>query len=147
MLSLRADCEHCFGLCCVAPAFFASADFAIDKSAGQPYPNLPADFRWAIHHRLRQQGFAGCTTYDCFGAGQKVAQITFAVQDWRQTPRIAAKMFNVFTIMRQLHELLWLLTEACHYNRLDRCMRSFVLRSTRPNASRLAAPKRCWRWT
>jgi hypothetical protein len=33
-LTLRADCERCFGLCCVAPAFAASADFAIDKDAG-----------------------------------------------------------------------------------------------------------------
>jgi uncharacterized protein YjbI with pentapeptide repeats len=74
---LRADCERCFGLCCVAPAFSASADFAIDKDAGCPCPNLQADFRCAIHDRLRQRGFAGCTVYDCFGAGQKVAQVTF----------------------------------------------------------------------
>jgi uncharacterized protein YjbI with pentapeptide repeats len=109
---LRADCERCFGLCCVAPAFSASADFAIDKEAGQPCPNLQSDFRCAIHHRLRQKGFPGCTVYDCFGAGQKVAQVTFGGQDWRRTPRIAAQMFEVFTIMRQLHELLWYLTEA-----------------------------------
>jgi uncharacterized protein YjbI with pentapeptide repeats len=50
--------------------------------------------------------------YDCFGAGQKVAQITFGGRDWRQTPRIAAQMFSVFAIMRQLHELLWYLSEA-----------------------------------
>lgn len=111
-LSLRADCERCFGLCCVAPAFSASADFAIDKDAGKPCPNLQTDFRCAIHHHLRQQGFPGCTVYDCFGAGQKVAQVTFGGQDWRRTPQIAAQMFEVFTIMRQLHELLWYLTEA-----------------------------------
>jgi uncharacterized protein YjbI with pentapeptide repeats len=111
-LSLRADCERCFGLCCVAPAFSASADFAIDKDAGHPCPNLQPDFRCSIHHRLRQQGFPGCSVYDCFGAGQKVAQVTFGGQDWRRTPRIAAQMFAVFTIMRQLHELLWYLTEA-----------------------------------
>lgn len=50
--------------------------------------------------------------YDCFGAGQKVSQVTFAGQDWRQVPRIAQQMFEVFTIMRQLHELLWYLAEA-----------------------------------
>jgi uncharacterized protein YjbI with pentapeptide repeats len=50
--------------------------------------------------------------YDCFGAGQKVSQVTFAGQDWRQAPRIAQQMFEVFTIMRQLHELLWYLAEA-----------------------------------
>jgi uncharacterized protein YjbI with pentapeptide repeats len=111
-LSLRADCERCFGLCCVAPAFSASADFAIDKDAGQPCPNLGSDFRCGIHNRLRQQGFPGCTVYDCFGAGQKVAQVTFGGQDWRRNPHIAAQMFEVLTIMRQLHELLWYLTEA-----------------------------------
>jgi len=111
-LSLRADCQRCFGLCCVAPAFSASADFAIDKPAGQPCPNLRSDFRCAIHHRLRQEGFPGCSVYDCFGAGQKVAQVTFGGRDWRQAPRTAKRMFEVFTIMRQLHELLWYLTEA-----------------------------------
>ncbi len=111
-MALRADCERCFGLCCVAPAFAASADFAIDKDAGQPCPNLGPDFRCGIHDRLGQLGFPGCAVYDCFGAGQKVAQVTFGGRDWRRTPRIAAQMFEVFTIMRQLHELLWYLAEA-----------------------------------
>jgi len=109
---LRADCEHCAGLCCVAPAFSASADFAIDKDAGQACPHLRPDFRCGIHARLRPLGFPGCAVYDCFGAGQKVSQVTFAGQDWRQAPQIAQPMFEVFTIMRQLHELLWYLAEA-----------------------------------
>jgi uncharacterized protein YjbI with pentapeptide repeats len=111
-LSLRADCERCFGLCCVAPGFSASADFAIDKDAGQACPHLQSDFRCGIHARLRQRGFPGCTVYDCFGAGQKVAQVTFGGRDWRQAPATAQQMFEVFTIMRQLHELLWYLAEA-----------------------------------
>jgi len=109
---LRADCARCAGLCCVAPAFSASADFAIDKAAGQPCPNLRPDFRCGIHARLRQRGFPGCAAYDCFGAGQKVTLGTFGGQDWRRAPGIAAQMFRVFTIMRQLHELLWYLGEA-----------------------------------
>jgi uncharacterized protein YjbI with pentapeptide repeats len=111
-LSLRADCAHCFGLCCVAPAFSASADFAIDKHAGQACPNLQSDFRCGIHSRLRQQGFRGCSVYDCFGAGQKVSQVIFGGQDWRRSPRTAKQMFDVFSIVRALHELLWYLTEA-----------------------------------
>jgi uncharacterized protein YjbI with pentapeptide repeats len=111
-LSLRADCQRCFGLCCVVPAFSVSADFAIDKDAGRPCPNLRQDFRCSIHDRLRPEGFGGCAVYDCFGAGQKVAQSTFGGQDWRQAPGIAEQMFQVFTIMRQLHELLWYLAEA-----------------------------------
>jgi uncharacterized protein YjbI with pentapeptide repeats len=109
---LRADCTHCFALCCVAPAFSASADFALDKPAGQPCQNLLADFRCSVHDQLRQRGFPGCTVYDCFGAGQQVAQVTFGGQDWRQAPDAAEQMFAVFGIMRQFHELLWYLSDA-----------------------------------
>jgi uncharacterized protein YjbI with pentapeptide repeats len=109
---LRADCSRCFGLCCVAPAFSASADFAITKPAGQPCPNLARDFRCGIHHDLRNRGFAGCTVFDCFGAGQKVAEVTYGGRDWRSNPQTAAQMFAAFAVMRQLHEVLWYVTEA-----------------------------------
>jgi len=111
-LSLRADCESCFALCCVAPAFSASADFAINKAAGRACPNLQPDFRCGIHPRLRESGFRGCTVYDCFGAGQKVSQVTFEGKDWRRNPGTAQPMFEVFPIMRDLHELLWYLSHA-----------------------------------
>jgi len=110
--SLRADCARCFGLCCVVPAFAASADFAIDKPAGRPCPNLRPDFRCAIHDRLRERGFPGCAGYDCFGAGQQVSQVTFGGQDWRRAPGLARQMFAVFPVVRQLHELLWYLDQA-----------------------------------
>ncbi|MFD0970823.1 pentapeptide repeat-containing protein [Plantactinospora endophytica] len=109
---MRADCERCFGLCCVVPAFAASSDFAIDKPAGRACPNLRADFRCGIHRDLRERGFAGCTVFDCFGAGQQVAQVTYRGRDWRTSPEIAASMVEVFPVVRQLHELLWYLTEA-----------------------------------
>jgi len=111
-LNLRADCQSCFALCCVAPAFLASTDFAIDKPAGQACPNLRPDFGCGIHTRLRQQGFGGCTAYGCFGAGQKVSQVTFGGQHWRGAPRTAQQMFKVFAVMRDLHELLWYVSEA-----------------------------------
>ncbi|MEU8709813.1 pentapeptide repeat-containing protein [Streptomyces sp. NPDC048565] len=110
--ALRADCASCFGLCCVALTLTASADFAINKDAGTPCPNLAEDFRCGIHARLRPAGFSGCTVYDCFGAGQKVSQETYAGRDWRTSPDTAQQMFQVFPVMRQLHELLWYLTEA-----------------------------------
>ncbi|MGW0821338.1 pentapeptide repeat-containing protein [Streptomyces sp. NPDC002845] len=113
LLDLRADCARCFGLCCVALPFAASADFARDKAAGRPCVNLQDDFRCGIHTRLRQEGFAGCTVYDCFGAGQRVSQVTFGGQDWRTGSREhARRMSDVFPVVRQLHELLWYLTEA-----------------------------------
>jgi uncharacterized protein YjbI with pentapeptide repeats len=111
-VDLRADCSRCFGLCCVALPFGASADFAIDKAAGEPCPHLEADHRCGIHDRLRDVGFRGCGVFDCFGAGQKVSQETFGGRSWRDDPGIARQMFEVFPVMRQLHEVLWYLVEA-----------------------------------
>jgi hypothetical protein len=50
--------------------------------------------------------------YDCYGAGQKIAQITFGGRDWRQDPSISGQMFAAFAVMRHVHELMWYLTEA-----------------------------------
>jgi uncharacterized protein YjbI with pentapeptide repeats len=112
-LELVADCSECFGLCCVAPAFAASSDFAIDKPAGRACPNLhDDDFSCTIHTSLRSRGFPGCTVYDCFGAGQHLAQDTFGGHSWRERPETAGPMFDAFHVMRQLHELLWYLTHA-----------------------------------
>ena len=64
---LRADCSRCAGLCCVAPAFAASADFAIDKPAGHACPNLRNDARCGIHAGFTGRGprrpetSSGCT--------------------------------------------------------------------------------------
>ncbi|MEV3993717.1 pentapeptide repeat-containing protein [Streptomyces sp. NPDC049837] len=109
--TLRGDCANCFGLCCVALPFAASADFAADKPAGTPCGNLAADFRCGIHERLRDRGYSGCTVYDCFGAGQKVSQVTFGGRDWRRDRDTAQRMFAAFPVVRQLHELLAYLTE------------------------------------
>ncbi|GAA1347240.1 pentapeptide repeat-containing protein [Arthrobacter roseus] len=109
---LAADCANCAGLCCVALAFAKSADFAFDKPAGDPCENLQDDFLCQIHPTLRDRGFKGCTVFDCFGAGQKVTQITYGGQTWRQAPEQRAEMFAVFPVVRQLQELLWYLNEA-----------------------------------
>jgi hypothetical protein len=109
---LRADCSRCAALCCVGPAFARSADFALDKPAGQPCPNLLADHRCGIHAELRDRGFPGCVVFDCFGAGQQIVQVTFGGADRRAAPEVAAGMFAALPVMRQLHELLWYLGEA-----------------------------------
>lgn len=111
-MGLRADCEKCFGLCCVSLYFSASEGFPKDKDAGQPCDYLQADFRCSVHKNLRDKGLKGCIAFDCFGAGQKVSQISFTGQDWRKAPESAKQMYEVFLIMRQLHELFWYLTEA-----------------------------------
>ena len=119
--SLRADCARCFALCCVVPAFNRSAEFALDKPAHQPCPHLATptgqpsagdDFGCTIHAELRPRGFGGCESFDCLGAGQQVAQHTFAGRSWRAHPETAELMFETFEVMRGLHELRWYLAEA-----------------------------------
>jgi uncharacterized protein YjbI with pentapeptide repeats len=109
---LRADCSRCAALCCVEPALTRSADFAIDKPAGQPCPNLGPDDGCTIHHQLRSSGFPGCAAYDCFGAGQHVVQVTFGGADWRRTRDVASDLFAAYRRVRDLHELLWYLADA-----------------------------------
>jgi hypothetical protein len=109
---LEADCRSCAGLCCVAPAFSKSSDFAIDKAPGRPCPNLGGDFRCTIHERLEPSGFKGCVVFDCFGAGQRITQETFHGRSWRDDRAVADEMFAALPVVRQLHEIMWLLTEA-----------------------------------
>ncbi|SDC91023.1 Pentapeptide repeat-containing protein [Sanguibacter gelidistatuariae] len=109
---LRGDCGSCFGLCCVALPFARSSDFAITKAAGTPCPNLEPTFGCGIHAKLRPSGFRGCTVYDCFGAGQQVAQVIYSGVSWREAPATMTEMFEVFPVVRHLHELIWYLTDA-----------------------------------
>jgi Pentapeptide repeats (8 copies) len=111
---LRADCSRCAGLCCVAPAFARSSDFAIDKPAGTACLHLLDDFRCEIHERLRPAGFAGCTVFDCFGAGQRTLQ-AYDGRSWREPEVVASQMFAVFDVLRALHELLWHLDEVLRH--------------------------------
>ncbi|BCW44133.1 pentapeptide repeat-containing protein [Arthrobacter sp. StoSoilB5] len=110
--TLRPDCGNCFALCCTALGFARSADFAIDKPAASACPNMASDFSCTIHQRLRPRGFSGCTVFDCFGAGQVVSQLTFGGTSWVQDPLSKSSMFAVFKVVKQLHEMLWYLSEA-----------------------------------
>lgn len=113
--SLKADCSNCFGLCCTALHLIASSDFAIDKPAGMPCPNLQEDFHCHIHSELRESGFKGCTVFDCLGAGQMIAQTTFGGQSWKDQPEYAEKMFRAFPVMEQLFEMIAFAAEALSY--------------------------------
>jgi uncharacterized protein YjbI with pentapeptide repeats len=96
----------------VALPLTRSADFPVDKPAGEPCRNLLADDRCGIHDRLRESGWKGCTVFDCFGAGQQLSQVTFRGVSWREDPSTAASMFAALPVLRQVHEVLALLTEA-----------------------------------
>lgn len=117
--NLRADCTRCFGLCCVVPFFDKSANFAFDKPARTPCRNLLVDSTCGIHAELRSSGMPGCTVYDCFGAGQQVSQVTCRGTDWRTDEELAGQMFDVFPIVRELHEQLWYLEEAAAHPAAD----------------------------
>ncbi len=118
-LGLIADCTQCFGLCCVGLSITTSADFAIDKPSGTACPNLLVDYGCGIHPQLRERGFAGCTTYDCFGAGQKISQVIFRGRSWREAPETAQQMFQSLPPLREVHQLLWFLIEALDRSPMD----------------------------
>ena len=107
---LVSDCSQCFGLCCVLLPFSASSGFGVDKPSGIPCLNLLDDDRCGIHATLREDGWPGCTVFECFGAGQQVSQVTYAGVSWREGGN-RAEMGAVLTVMRQLHEMLVHLAE------------------------------------
>lgn len=102
---LKADCTRCEALCCIATPFSASEDFALDKGAGEPCPNLGADHRCRIHSELAARGFPGCALYDCLGAGQRLTALF-------PRERGTAARNEAFLRLREVHQLLWRLTEA-----------------------------------
>jgi hypothetical protein len=87
-------------LCCVATAFDAGEDFAFSKRAGEKCRHL-CGARCGIHAQLATRGMRRCAAFDCYGAGQR------ATREVPEEQRHAA-----FFVLRELHELLWLLTEA-----------------------------------
>ena len=120
--SLRGDCSRCIGLCCVALAFDRGSQFGFDKPAGTPCRHLGDDNACAIHYHLERDGFAGCASYDCRGAGQLVTQM-FAGLSWRDSPAVARQMFAAFAKLREIQ----------------------VMRSVSPALqARLAPPDRRW---
>ncbi|WP_244296263.1 pentapeptide repeat-containing protein [Pseudoclavibacter terrae] len=108
----QSDCARCVALCCSALAFSRGDDFAHEKPAGKPCRNLDENLGCSIHAVLLERGYRGCTVFECHGAGQRVTQETFGGGDWREGEGLRDAMFAVFPLVRQLHEVLWLLTEA-----------------------------------
>jgi hypothetical protein len=101
---LRPDCARCVALCCVAPAFDAEQGFGYDKPACEPCRHLEPDNRCSIHPALVAQGFSGCAGFDCFGAGQRTTAMFEG--GWRASPSQATRMFETYSRLRTLHELM-----------------------------------------
>jgi hypothetical protein len=109
--SLVADCGSCFALCCVLLPFQATSGFGIDKPGGTPCPHLASDDGCRIHATLREDGWPGCSIFECFGAGQQVSQVTYGGVSWRRHDNLP-EMAAVLSVMRLLHEALTHLGEA-----------------------------------
>ncbi len=107
---LQSDCSSCFGLCCVLLPFSAVSGFGVDKPGGRSCLNLLDNDRCGIHTTLREDGWPGCTVFECFGAGQQVSQVTYAGVSWREQDNLG-EMGAVLSVMRQLHEMLVHLSE------------------------------------
>ncbi|MBP6013173.1 MAG: hypothetical protein KBA31_13180 [Alphaproteobacteria bacterium] len=111
-VDLRADCSRCVALCCVALAFDRSDKFAIDKASGEICRHLNERNGCRIHADREQRGFAGCITYDCHGAGQRVTHEVFNGRSWRDDDALLLPMTDAFNAMKRVHDQLLLLTEA-----------------------------------
>ncbi|MGH1425997.1 MAG: hypothetical protein ACRBBU_14825 [Pseudooceanicola sp.] len=108
---LIPDCGQCAALCCLSLAFDDGPDFALDKPAGTPCPNL-GRHDCTIHDALSTSGYSGCVRYSCLGAGQRVTQSLFAGQSWRDDPALTAPMMAAFADLRAVHKRLDLLAAA-----------------------------------
>jgi hypothetical protein len=104
---LRGDCHACQGLCCVGSSFERSEWFAFDKPCDTACPRLTEANACDIHERLDEEGQAGCRSYDCYGAGQRVCEL-YSGQSFRETPA----MLEAFRRLVAIHELRFLLHEA-----------------------------------
>jgi hypothetical protein len=106
---LVADCSRCEALCCSLP-FTRGREFPEDKPDESPCRHVTADHRCGIHERLWADGWLGCVTFDCFGAGQHVVQHVYGGARGADP----AERRAVFAVLRQLHEMRFLLTDpAC----------------------------------
>ena len=99
------DCDSCAALCCLALAFDKGPKFGFDKPAGLPCRHLAAEGLCTIHARLDDEGFAGCASYSCLGAGQIVVQSVFAGASWQDDPALAEPMIEAFRVLRAVQDL------------------------------------------
>ncbi len=108
---LTPDCASCAALCCVAYPFDVGAEFALAKATDSPCPNLCAH-SCSIHDTLTPDGFAGCVAYSCAGAGQRVTQVLFDGESWRDDEDLLSHMTYALRVLRPIHEALLILREA-----------------------------------
>ncbi|ATG47341.1 hypothetical protein CEW89_07015 [Celeribacter ethanolicus] len=109
--TLTADCSRCAALCCVGLTLDKGDLFSFDKPAGTPCPNLSSHL-CSCHDQLETIGNRGCVLYDCAGAGQRVTQMRFNGESWRDDPTLLPAMLRDFDRLKPLHERMKQLVEA-----------------------------------
>lgn len=108
---LTSDCSNCAALCCVGLRLDAGDLFSFEKPAGTPCPNLSGHL-CSVHDQLDEIGNRGCILYDCAGAGQRVVQMRFNGESWRDDPALLPAMLHDFARLKPLHERMKQLVEA-----------------------------------
>ncbi len=108
---LTSDCSNCAALCCVGLTLDKGDLFAFDKPAGTPCSNLKGHL-CSVHSTLNDIGNPGCVLYDCAGAGQRVTQMRFNGESWRDAPELLPAMIRDFERLRPLHERMTQLVAA-----------------------------------
>ncbi|KZL29100.1 hypothetical protein [Pseudovibrio sp. WM33] len=111
---LKADCEKCAALCCVALAFDKSSVFPFDKAAGEPCRNLESCGTCKIHSDLATTGYKGCVQFHCHGAGLIVTQDLFSGNTWQMQPHLLRPMMEAFWVFLRLQEQVLLLRHAAN---------------------------------
>ncbi|MCK0126946.1 hypothetical protein MWU76_21330 [Gelidibacter sp. F2691] len=101
-----ADCAACAGLCCVSPGFDAGDDFAFDKRALAPCRHLGSDNLCRIHETLEDQGFPGCSKFDCKGAGPYVMRHIFPRKRWRKDRETLEAISEAYRRMRAITDMI-----------------------------------------
>ena len=111
--SLKADCEKCFGLCCVALPFAASIDFAVNKDGGKPCTNLQSDYKCSIHIEiLEEKGIKVVQCLNVSALDKRLLKLRLKELIGGKMLLHPRKMYDAFPVMHQLHEMLWYLNEA-----------------------------------
>ncbi len=117
---LKADCEKCAALCCVALAFDKSNVFPFDKAAGEWCRNLESCGTCRIHSDLAGAGYLGCVQFHCHGAGPIVTQDLFSGSTWQAHPDLLRPMMEAFWVFLRLQEQVLLLKHAANLSLPDR---------------------------
>ena len=103
---LIADCDSCLGLCCIAHYFSIGDDYSIDKQQYVPCPNLDKSYRCSIHEKLDEEGMSGCSSFNCWGAGQRTCKRVVTQPDWQHIPNMAQNLFEIYFKLREIHKLI-----------------------------------------